>query len=90
MDPRTVSRRDFLTRSAAVALATGLWPGRVFAAEAAGDVWIERVELATRDGREDRTAPADERHSDLTFSINDAFKRARRQLQDQVSRMQGR
>ena len=35
-----------------------------------------------------RTPPADERHADLTFAINDAFKHARRQLQDQ-RRMQG-
>jgi hypothetical protein len=35
------------------------------------------------------TAPNDERHSDLTFAINDAFKRARRQLQDQVRKLQG-
>jgi len=37
-----------------------------------------------------RTPPADKRHSDLAFTINDAFKHARRQLQDQVRRMQGR
>jgi cold shock CspA family protein len=36
-----------------------------------------------------RTPPADERHSDLTFALNDAFKHARRQLQDQVRRAQG-
>jgi hypothetical protein len=37
----------------------------------------------------ERTPPADDRHSDLTFAINDAFKHARRQLQDQVRRAQG-
>jgi len=50
------------------------------------------IRLALPNGREvnvDRTALEDVRHSDLTFAINDAFKRARRQLQDQVSRMQG-
>src|SRR3974390_2142732 len=31
-----------------------------------------------------RTPEADERHSDLPFAIRDAFKRARRRLQDQV------
>jgi hypothetical protein len=44
------------------------------------------------DGREvnvTRTPPADERHSDLTFAVNDAFKHARRQLQDEVRQMQG-
>ncbi|MEX0752197.1 MAG: HPF/RaiA family ribosome-associated protein [Xanthobacteraceae bacterium] len=50
------------------------------------------IHLALPDGREvnvGRTAQADERHSDLTFAINDAFKRARRRLQDQVRSMQG-
>lgn len=50
------------------------------------------IRLALPDGREvnvGRTPPADERYSDLTFAINDAFKRARRQLQDQVRRLQG-
>ena len=32
---------------------------------------------------------ADERHADVNFAINDAFKRARRRLQDKVRRMQG-
>ena len=48
--------------------------------------------LALPDGREvnvDRTAQADERHSDLDFAVNDAFKRARRRLQDQVRELQG-
>ncbi|MBZ0146448.1 MAG: cold shock domain-containing protein [Pseudorhodoplanes sp.] len=35
------------------------------------------------------TAKADARHADLDYAINDAFKRARRQLQDQVRRLQG-
>src|SRR3974377_1535346 len=50
------------------------------------------IRLALPDGREvnvTRTPPADERHSDLTFAVDDAFKHARRQLQDQVRRMQG-
>ncbi len=37
----------------------------------------------------ERTPPADERHADLTFAIDDAFKHARRQLQDQIRRAQG-
>jgi cold shock CspA family protein len=37
----------------------------------------------------ERTAPEDERRSDLSFALNNAFKRARRQLQDQVRRMEG-
>ncbi len=57
-----------------------------------GGLYEINIRLALPNGREvnvDRTAQADERHSDLTFAINDAFKRARRQLQDRVSRMQG-
>lgn len=57
-----------------------------------GGLYEVNVRLALPDGREvnvGRTAKADERHSDLTFAINDAFKRARRRLQDRVRRMQG-
>jgi hypothetical protein len=32
---------------------------------------------------------ADERHTEVNFAINDAFKRARRRLQDQVRRLLG-
>lgn len=57
-----------------------------------GGLYEVNIRLALPDGREvnvDRTAKADERHSDLTFAIDDAFKRARRQLQDQVRHLQG-
>jgi len=50
------------------------------------------IRLALPEGREvnvERTPPADERHADLTFAIDDAFKHARRQLQDQARRTQG-
>ena len=50
------------------------------------------IRLLLPDGREvnvERTPPADERHADLTFALDDAFKHARRQLQDQVRRAQG-
>lgn len=50
------------------------------------------IRLALPDGREvnvDRTPQEDERHTDATFAINDAFKHARRQLQDHVRKMQG-
>jgi len=50
------------------------------------------IHLALPNGREvniDRTATADERQADISFAVNDAFKRARRRLQDQVRRMQG-
>lgn len=50
------------------------------------------IRLALPNGREinvAHTAQADERHNDLTFAIADAFKRARRRLQDHARRMQG-
>lgn len=50
------------------------------------------VHLALPNGREvnvDRTPTRDERHSDLLFAVHDAFKRARRQLQDEADRLQG-
>lgn len=57
-----------------------------------GGLYEVNIRLALPSGREvnvGRTAHEDERHSDLDFAINDAFKRARRQLQDQVRRLQG-
>ena len=57
-----------------------------------GGLYEVHIRLALPNGREvnvERTAQADERHADLTFAINDAFKRARRRLQDQVRRLQG-
>ena len=58
-----------------------------------GGLYDINIRLALPDGREvdvGRTPKADERHSDLPFAINDAFKRARRQLQDATQRMEGR
>jgi cold shock CspA family protein/ribosome-associated translation inhibitor RaiA len=57
-----------------------------------GGLYEVTIRLALPNGREvnvDRTAQADERFSDLTFAINDAFKRARRGLQEKVRRLQG-
>ena len=57
-----------------------------------GGLYEVHVRLALPDGREvnvERTPPADQRHADLTFAVDDAFKHARRQLQDQVRRTQG-
>jgi cold shock CspA family protein/ribosome-associated translation inhibitor RaiA len=57
-----------------------------------GGLYEINIRLSLPDGREvnvARTAPADERHADLSFAINDAFKRARRRLQDQARRLQG-
>jgi cold shock CspA family protein/ribosome-associated translation inhibitor RaiA len=50
------------------------------------------IHMALPDGRHveiSRTPQADERHANVEFAINDAFKRARRKLQDRVRRMQG-
>lgn len=50
------------------------------------------IRLALPDGRDviaDRTPDEDERQADIDFAISDAFKHARRQLQDHVRRMQG-
>ena len=50
------------------------------------------IRLALPDGREvniGRTPNKDERYADLTFVIDNAFKSARRQLQDQARVMRG-
>ena len=50
------------------------------------------IRLALPDGREvhvGRTPKEDERYADLTFAVGNAFKRARRQLQDQTRIMRG-
>lgn len=57
-----------------------------------GGLYEIHIRLALPDGREvnvQRTPPSDKRHSDLAFAINDAFRHARRQLQDEARRMQG-
>lgn len=57
-----------------------------------GKPYEVHIRLALPNGRQvnvGRTAQADERQSDLSFAINDAFHRARRRLQDHVRRMQG-
>jgi cold shock CspA family protein/ribosome-associated translation inhibitor RaiA len=50
------------------------------------------IRLALPDGREaivERTPPQDERYQDFDFALGDAFKRARRRLQDQARRLEG-
>jgi len=57
-----------------------------------GGLYEINIHLSLPQGREiavGRTAIADERHADPTFALNDAFKRARRRLQDQTRRMRG-
>jgi len=57
-----------------------------------GGLYEVNIRLALPDGREvdvARTPHADQRHADLAFALNDAFKRTRRKLQDHVRRLQG-
>lgn len=57
-----------------------------------GGLYEVSIRLVLPNGKEvniGRTPPADERHGDLNFALNDAFKRARRRLQDQARRLQG-
>ena len=57
-----------------------------------GGLYEINIRLALPEGREvniGRTPQNDERYADLNFALNDAFKRARRQLQDQARKLQG-
>ena len=57
-----------------------------------GGLYEIKVRLALPEGREvniGHVRQDDERYSDLGFALNDTFKRARRQLQDQVRIMRG-
>ena len=57
-----------------------------------GGLYEVSVHLSLPEGREvniGHTPQNDERYSDIEFALNDAFKRARRQLQDEVRKMQG-
>lgn len=50
------------------------------------------VRLSLPNGKEvhvDRTRSADERHADADYAVHDAFKRARRRLQDQARLLRG-
>lgn len=58
-----------------------------------GGLYEVHIRLVLPEGREvnvGRTARLDERRADLNFALNDAFKRARRQLQLQLKRARGR
>ncbi|MBX9738564.1 MAG: cold shock domain-containing protein [Beijerinckiaceae bacterium] len=58
----------------------------------AGGLYEVNIRLALPDGKDvvvERTPDEDERHADIRFAINDAFHRARRQLQDQARRIRG-
>lgn len=57
-----------------------------------GGQYEATIRLKLPGGREvdvSRTPQADERHSDFAFAVNDAFKRAKRQLQQHAQRLQG-
>lgn len=57
-----------------------------------GGLFHVRVHISLPDGREvnvGTTPPADSRHSDVLFALGDAFRRARRQLQDHARRIRG-
>jgi len=57
-----------------------------------GGLYEINIRLALPEGREvniGHTPHADERHADLSFALNDAFKWERRQLQDQADSMAG-
>jgi len=98
MDPTPDLRQDIAQRVAALESRFGrITACRVVlrapqAHHRTGGQYDVNIQLALPDGREvnvARTAPADERHADLAFALNDAFKRARRRLLDRVRRMQG-
>lgn len=58
-----------------------------------GGLYELNIHLVLPDGREavvERTPHLDERFQDFDFALNDTFKRARRRLQDQVRRMEGK
>jgi len=57
-----------------------------------GGLYEVNIHLSLPQGREvnvKRTAQLDGRRSNVIFALDDAFKRARRRLQDQVRRLQG-
>jgi hypothetical protein len=57
-----------------------------------GGLFEVHIRLALPDEKEVNVGhkpDTDERHADVNFAINDAFKRARRGLQDPVRRLQG-
>ena len=58
-----------------------------------GGLYNVRIHMTLSGGKEvnvGTTPPRDKRHADVLFAINDAFRRARRQMQDKVGRMQGK
>ena len=61
-------------------------------AQRKGGLFHVRVHISLPDGREvnvGTTPPEDNRHADVLFALGDAFRRARRQLQDHARRIRG-
>ena len=61
-------------------------------AQRKGGLFHVRLHISLPDGREvnvGATPSADTRHADILFALGDAFRRARRQLQDHARRMRG-
>jgi ribosome-associated translation inhibitor RaiA len=61
-------------------------------AQRKGGLFHVRVHISLPDGREvnvGTTPPTDKRHADVLFALGDAFRRARRQLQDHARRIRG-
>jgi cold shock CspA family protein len=57
-----------------------------------GGLYEVTIRLLLPQGREveiARTPHVDERHADVSFAVNDAFKRARRRLRDESQRLRG-
>jgi hypothetical protein len=57
-----------------------------------GAAYEVNVRLVLPGGKEvhvDRVRQADERHADANFAVHDAFRRARRRLQDEARRLRG-
>jgi ribosome-associated translation inhibitor RaiA len=55
-----------------------------------GGLYHVRIRLSLPNGHEANigtTPPSDHRHADIVFALNDAFRRARRQLQDTVRKV---
>lgn len=58
-----------------------------------GGIYEVNIHMTLPTGRDvniSKARNADERHANVNFALNDAFKRARRQLQDRVRKIQGK
>lgn len=99
MEANPVMRASIMTHAAGLEERYGrITAGRVVviaptAHHRSGGIYEVHIRLSLPEGREvnvDRTPQNDERYADSAYAINDAFKRARRQLQDHVRKLQGK